>query len=557
MTIYSTPCRSGPFYGNGSTTVFGFGFKVFKAPDLLVTVTDTSGITSTLAIGSGYSVALSANQDTSPGGYITLPIALASGYAIRIASNVPLTQEVALTNYGGFYPTVINAALDRIVMLVQQLADAAGRALTLPATVASGVSALLPLPVAKKILGWDSNGTSIRNYDTSELIASVATGTARSDIFSGNGSQTSFTLSANPTAVYNLFVSVGGSTYRPGIDYAWSPGSALVFTPAPASGTNNILARYMQALPQIGGGDAAATVATGGVWTTVQEYINRILSKFGSANIGFDRQQTNSVTRTVESVLRETRYSVIDFGADPTGASSSSTAFGWAHNNTPAGVPIYVPPGTYRLDFTVTGVNRVWILEGATLTGVGWIGGSGSKVINLGSDGRLDLPSGVAVNDSSRRPVFSALFVGFAGAGSEYGMSFRPVADNTSALYFANAAGVQVGSVVTSATATAYNTSSDYRLKYDLAPLTGSGDFIDALKPWCGKWTADSSRFVGFIAHELASISSSSVSGEKDAVDKDGNPIYQSVAYGSSELIANMVAEIQSLRRRVATLETK
>jgi hypothetical protein len=47
------------------------------------------------------------------------------------------------------------------------------------------------------------------------------------------------------------------------------------------------------------------------------------------------------------------------------------------------------------------------------------------------------------------------------------------------------------------------------------------------------------------------------VYGEKDAVDKDGNPVHQMMNASSSEIIANMVAELQELRRRVAQLEAK
>ena len=108
-----------------------------------------------------------------------------------------------------------------------------------------------------------------------------------------------------------------------------------------------------------------------------------------------------------------------------------------------------------------------------------------------------------------------------------------------------------VGSVSTTSTATAYNTSSDYRLKNIDGPLTGSGEFIDALKPKVGTWKANGSKFVGFLAHEVQEVSPQTVVGEKDAVDEDGKPKYQAMEYGSAEFIANIVAELQSLRKRL------
>jgi hypothetical protein len=118
--------------------------------------------------------------------------------------------------------------------------------------------------------------------------------------------------------------------------------------------------------------------------------------------------------------------------------------------------------------------------------------------------------------------------------------------------------GSGIGSITQSGTtAVAYNTSSDYRLKDNQAPLTGSGVFIDALQPKTWTWTADGSAGTGFIAHEVQAVSPNSVVGEKDAVDAEGKPVMQSMEYGSAEFIANIIAELQDLRKRVSALENK
>jgi hypothetical protein len=112
-----------------------------------------------------------------------------------------------------------------------------------------------------------------------------------------------------------------------------------------------------------------------------------------------------------------------------------------------------------------------------------------------------------------------------------------------------------VGSITTNASATAYNTSSDYRLKADIADLSGSGAFIDALRP--RSFTMGGVAMAGFVAHEFAAVSPMSVTGEKDAVDEDGNPIYQAMQASTSEVMAHVIAELQSLRARVAVLEAQ
>jgi len=152
-------------------------------------------------------------------------------------------------------------------------------------------------------------------------------------------------------------------------------------------------------------------------------------------------------------------------------------------------------------------------------------------------------------------PAVAGVSIGYAGGGTQYGIALRPQTDTTVAVYFVNAAGTSVGSITQTASVTAYNTSSDYRLKNEIIDLVGSGEFIDALRPREWVWEEDGVRGVGFVAHEAAEVTPSSVTGEKDAVDADGLPIYQGMQASSPEIMANLVAELKLLRARVAALE--
>lgn len=126
----------------------------------------------------------------------------------------------------------------------------------------------------------------------------------------------------------------------------------------------------------------------------------------------------------------------------------------------------------------------------------------------------------------------------------------------------------QIGSITCTTTTTAYNTSSDYRLKENIVDLEDSGDLIDALRPRRGNWKEDGSDFCGFIAHEFAEVFPASVQGVKDeteirtVVDEATGeetevevPKMQSMQASSSEVMAVVIAELQSLRKRVAELE--
>ena len=110
----------------------------------------------------------------------------------------------------------------------------------------------------------------------------------------------------------------------------------------------------------------------------------------------------------------------------------------------------------------------------------------------------------------------------------------------------------QIGSITQSGTTgVLYNITSDYRLKNVVGAVSGSGDRIDALQPVEYTMKADGSQHRGFLAHQFQTVYANSVNGTKDAVDADGKPVYQTMQASTSEVIADLVAEIQSLRARL------
>jgi len=125
----------------------------------------------------------------------------------------------------------------------------------------------------------------------------------------------------------------------------------------------------------------------------------------------------------------------------------------------------------------------------------------------------------------------------------------------TAMRFLVNAFSTVVGSISCSTSATSFNTSSDYRLKNSVTPMTSGIAAVSALKPVTYKWNADNSNGEGFIAHELAEIIPLAVTGEKDAVDKDGKIKPQGVDY--SKVVVHLVAAIQELSAKVAALEGK
>lgn len=131
------------------------------------------------------------------------------------------------------------------------------------------------------------------------------------------------------------------------------------------------------------------------------------------------------------------------------------------------------------------------------------------------------------------------------------GTFYQGTASAIAHIQFQNSNGI-VGSITTAGSATLYNATSDYRLKTVIGPVANAGQRIDALEPIEYEWKSDGSRTRGFLAHKFQEVYAGSVTGSKDAVDAEGNPVYQAMQASSSEVIADLVAEIQSLRQRLA-----
>lgn len=147
--------------------------------------------------------------------------------------------------------------------------------------------------------------------------------------------------------------------------------------------------------------------------------------------------------------------------------------------------------------------------------------------------------------------------VGGFGTNKGWGIYLQRAAnENSSALHFARETGVTVGSIVLdTANTTNYNTTSDYRLKEDFKPIANPLDKLCSLNPLNFKWIDNDTRLDGFLAHEVKAVICNAVTGEKDDVDDNGNPIYQQI--DQSKLIPIMVAAIQELSQKVAELEAK
>jgi len=109
------------------------------------------------------------------------------------------------------------------------------------------------------------------------------------------------------------------------------------------------------------------------------------------------------------------------------------------------------------------------------------------------------------------------------------------------------------GAITSNGSTTSYVTSSDYRLKENIAPMTGALSTVAQLKPCTYTWKQSGLADNGFIAHELQEVLPNAVVGEKDAVNEDGSIKPQAI--DTSFLVATLTAAIQELNAKVTALE--
>jgi len=119
----------------------------------------------------------------------------------------------------------------------------------------------------------------------------------------------------------------------------------------------------------------------------------------------------------------------------------------------------------------------------------------------------------------------------------------------------------RVGQIIPSGSNTSFTTSSDYRLKENVVTDWDASSRLKQLKPSRFNFKADKDTTVdGFLAHEVSSIVPEAITGEKDAVDKDGKPEYQGIDQSKlvpllTKALQEAVAKIETLEARVTALE--
>lgn len=185
MTIASEDARTGPYTGNGATTVFAYDFKVSDESHLVVTLKVTAtGVETVQTLTTHYSVS---GVGTEGGGNVTMVTSPASTETLTISRSVPRTQGTDLQNRGATQPATLEAAYDKGVQISQDLAEVQAR--TMKFAVSSDLTSFdtdIPSPVASKAIAINAAGTAFELVDEPSAAQAAAAVSAAAALVSEN-----------------------------------------------------------------------------------------------------------------------------------------------------------------------------------------------------------------------------------------------------------------------------------------------------------------------------------------------------------------------------------
>ena len=428
------------------------------------------------------------------------------------------------------------------------------------------------------ILAFNRDGSVYLPITINALtVALQAEGTTRG-LFSSSGFAVTGTLSATGVATFSAgtvsapAITTTGDTntgiFYPAADtIAFAEGGAEVMR---IDSNGNVGINTTSPGVKLGVVDTSAGSATfptiiGNRGTTVGTQVNFGLQTYDAGSAGITNvigSVTTSATggagsadmvfQTTGSGTRAERMRIDSSGNVGIGTSSPTTNLQVA--------------GTTKIG--VTGTNGVLQLartsDGATITNFKTDGTSGiidsavSTTFQINTAEAMRITSGGALCVGTTSATGSVRFIVESDTTTLNPMTVSNTRSTASTdysiLFYRN--GSIVGSVQTSLSATSFVTSSDYRLKENIAPMTGALAKVAQLKPVIYTWKSDGSAGQGFIAHELQEVAPYAVSGEKDGEQMQG------VDYGKitpllTAALQEALAKIESLEARLAVLESK
>lgn len=165
------------YTGNGATLIFSFPYYFLESTDLLVyRKVISTGVTSLVDV-SEYTVS---GAGAAEGGNVTFAVAPTSDHQLTVLREVTYKQDSDYVTGEGFPADDHEQAVDRIVMMAQQLNERYNRVLVLPVSILDSLSIdpTLPTPAANKSFAWDGDGTALIEVDNPQIASDAAVAAA-------------------------------------------------------------------------------------------------------------------------------------------------------------------------------------------------------------------------------------------------------------------------------------------------------------------------------------------------------------------------------------------
>ena len=221
--------------------------------------------------------------------------------------------------------------------------------------------------------------------------------------------------------------------------------------------------------------------------------------------------------------------------------------------------------GTLRIGDNGTYYGEIKRINASDELRIGHYGGSQKMTLYTAGSERMRIDSGGKVRIGNSSGVYTEQFLVQSDTSSVNPMTVnntRSSAATDYAIIFGRN-GSLVGSIQTSLSATSYVTSSDYRLKTNVSYDWDATSRLKQLKPARFDWISDGDDAVtvdGFLAHEAQTVVPEAVTGTKDEVDDDGNPVMQGIDQAKivpllTKALIESVAKIEALEARITALE--
>lgn len=511
MTLSTTTSRV-DCPGNGSATIFSFApVVIFSATDLQVTLRDASGNETSIALGAG-SVNFSQSVTVFPGtGSITYPASggspIPTGSTLVIKRVVPILQTTALSNQGPYLAEVLETALDYDVAIVQQQQEQLNRTLQF---APSDPAVALPIPSsvvrANKVLGFDSSGNPVAAESSGTAVVS---------------SPMIPVLSASTTDVALAALGISADML-------------------PVIKDNYAAARGLFLKLEAGSAGAPAFPLVASATTGWYRHVSTADPISGSINTWCLVVDGNERYRFFNSVLSCNLPAGDNFGI-----TDGSRVFHIGND----GVGYYITTTTDHMlrvgSHTALGPTIIFGDQSAGGTGFTGRFAANNFPFCFGNGGDLSIATEGVIIDTIDPPNSVIRITNSAGATARTAMAFY------------RSGATLVGSIVTSDVATSYVTVSDERLKTVLGPISNSGEIIDALAPFWHTWVntpADTTHYVGLGAQSVSALVPGVV---QIGVGAPGDEDYKPWAADWTKMVPLLIAELKSLRARVAALEAR